>query len=108
MIHGQSIRKILNMTNAQEIIDVLRAQQSTLSAQFSVQRIGLFGSFARNEAKPGSDVDILVDLASPTFDHFMDLKFFLEDLLHASVDLVPSDALKPRLRPYVIREIIYA
>jgi len=96
------------MIKAQEIIGVLRAQQATLSAQFSVQKIGLFGSFARDEAKPDSDVDILVDLATPTFDHYMDLKFFLEDLLHVSVDLVPSEALKPRLRPYVMREVIYA
>ena len=96
------------MTNAQDILSILRAQRSTLSARFSVQTIGLFGSCARNEAKPGSDVDILIDLAEPTFDHYMDLKFFLEDLLHASVDLVLSEALRPRLRPYVMQEIIYA
>ena len=96
------------MKNSQDILNILRSQRATLKSRFSVQKIGLFGSCARNEAKSESDVDILVDLADPSFDHYMDLKFFLEDLLHASVDLVFSETLKPRLRPYIMQEIIYA
>lgn len=51
--------------------------RSELRERFSVTRIGVFGSFARGEERPDSDVDILVELAEPTFDHFMDLKFRL-------------------------------
>jgi predicted nucleotidyltransferase len=93
---------------AKEIIETLRLRTSDLAGRFSVRKIGLFGSCARAKARPGSDVDILVDMAEPTFDHYMDLKFFLEDLLHASVDLVLADTLKPRMRPYVMKEILYA
>ncbi len=96
------------MTNAQDILNILRSQRATLRTRFSVRKIGLFGSCARNEAKAESDVDILVDFADPSFDHYMDLKFFLEDLLHASVDLIFLETLKPRLRPYIMQEIIYA
>jgi hypothetical protein len=53
-------------------------------------------------------VDILVELAIPTFDHYMDLKFFLEDSLGRPVDLVLADSLKPRLKPIITREVAYA
>ncbi len=53
-------------------------------------------------------MDILVEFSGPaTFDGYMDLKFFLEDLLGCKVDLVTQKALKPRLRPYVAKDAIY-
>jgi hypothetical protein len=62
---------------------------------------------ARDEARPNSDLDLLVDFeVGPTFDSFMGLKFFLEDHLGQRVDLVTPDALKPRLRPVVEREAV--
>jgi predicted nucleotidyltransferase len=51
-----------------------------LSERFTVKRIGVFGSFARDDAGPESDVDIVVELVEPTFDHYMYLKFRLEDV----------------------------
>ena len=55
-----------------------------------------------------SDVDILVDFVEPTFDHYMDLKFFLEKLFGKGVDLVIADTVKGRLKPVIEREVIYA
>ena len=55
-----------------------------------------------------SDIDILVELSEPTFDHYMDLKFYLEDLLAAPVDLVLADCVKPRLQPIIAQEAVYA
>jgi len=77
---------------------------------YGVKRIGLFGSFVRNEQKRKSDVDILVEFKKEkiTFDNYMHLKFFLEDLLGHSVDLVIRDDLKPQLKPYILREVEYA
>jgi len=60
------------------------------------------------DANPNSDVDVLVEFDQPTFDHYMDLKFILEQLLGADVDLVIEDTVKPRLRTYISQEIIYA
>ncbi|MDT8335588.1 MAG: nucleotidyltransferase family protein [Desulfurivibrionaceae bacterium] len=79
-----------------------------LRERFSVTRIGVFGSFARGEARPDSDVDIIVELSEPTFDHYMDLKFHLENTLQRPVDLVMADAVKPRLKPIIEREALYA
>lgn len=76
--------------------------------QFGVKTLAYFGSIARDEARPDSDVDILVEFGEPvTFRRFMRLKFWLEDLLHCRVDLVTRAALKPRLRPSIEREAIY-
>jgi hypothetical protein len=62
---------------------------------------------ARDEAREDSDVDILVDFeVGPTFDSFFGLEFFLEDNLGRKVDLVTPDALKPRMRPVVEREVV--
>ena len=78
--------------------------------KYGVKRIGLFGSFIRNEQKEKSDVDILVEFKEgmKTFDNYMELKFFLEKLLGCKVDLVIYDALKPQIKPYIMREIEYA
>jgi predicted nucleotidyltransferase len=73
-----------------------------------VRRLGLFGSCARGEAGEGSDLDFVVDLENETFDAYMDLKEFLEDLFNCSVDLVLIGAIKPRLRETILGEAIYA
>ncbi len=92
--------------NREEIFQIIRKNQVALQG-FGVQRLGLFGSFARGEAGPSSDVDILVDLEKKTFDAYMGLKFFLEDVLGRSVDLVLTDSIKPRIRESILREAIY-
>jgi predicted nucleotidyltransferase len=53
-------------------------------------------------------VDILVDLKEPTFDNYMDLKFYLEEILNHPVDLVIHDTVKPRLKPIIEQEVVYA
>jgi hypothetical protein len=71
-------------------------------------KIGVFGSRVRGDARPDSDVDVLVTLARPSFDDYMEIKFYLEDLLGGRVDLVIEDGLKPLVRPYVMAEVVYA
>ena len=91
-----------------DILRVIREKQPELAARFTVRRIGVFGSFATDSASAESDVDILVEMAEPTFDHYMDLKFYLEELLNRSVDLVMAETVKPRLRPIIAKEVVYA
>jgi len=78
--------------------------------EYGVKRIGLFGSYVRNEQKRKSDVDILVEFEKEkiTFDNYMHLKFLLEDLFGRKVDLVILDDLKRQLKPYILREVEYA
>lgn len=73
-----------------------------------VRSIGLFGSAARGESAPTSDLDFLVELDHKTFDAYMDVKEFLEKIFGCDVDLVLADNLKPRLRDTILRETVYA
>jgi len=52
-------------------------------------------------------MDFLVEFESPSFDAYMDTKFFLEDLFQCKIDLVIESNLKPRLRPYILNEVVY-
>ncbi|EFI34834.1 DNA polymerase beta domain protein region [Desulfonatronospira thiodismutans ASO3-1] len=95
------------MEKKEEILFFLQEHRKELKERFSVRRIGLFGSVLNDAAETGSDVDILVELDQPTFDNYMDLKFFLEDAFGRSVDLVLADNLKPRLQPIISQEVTY-
>ena len=90
-----------------DAIAALRGYLPELKRNFGVRRVALFGSTARDEGRDDSDLDLLVDFeVGPTFDSFMGLKLFLEDHLGRRVDVVTSDALKPRLRTIVEREAV--
>jgi len=72
-----------------------------------VKSLRLFGSVARDEASPASDIDLLVEFEkTPTFSKYMKLKIYLEDLLGARVDLVTESGLRDRVRPYVEKDSI--
>jgi predicted nucleotidyltransferase len=92
--------------NRDEALSLLEAHRDDI-ASFGIRSLALFGSVARDEAGPESDVDVLVEFDDPlTFARYMNLKLYLEDLLGRRVDLIDALALKPRARPYVERELI--
>lgn len=93
--------------NREEILKKLEENRETIRG-FGVRRLGIFGSYARGEQTEGSDIDFLVQFEKKTFNNYMDLKFFLEELFGCPVDLVISDAVKPRLRKPIFEETIYA
>lgn len=76
--------------------------------KFGIESLAIFGSVATNETHPGSDVDVLVEfIGRPTFDNYMGLKLYLEELFGVSVDLaIPSD-LRPALRPGIEGEAVH-
>lgn len=93
--------------NRDEALAILSVNRAELEQRFGVRSIALFGSVARNEAGPDSDVDVLVELPSPaSFDLYMGLLERLEDLLAGPVDLVSVRGLRPGVWPYVQREMI--
>lgn len=77
---------------------------------YGIRKIGIFGSFARSSQGKKSDIDVLVEFypGKKNFDNYMELKFFLEKLFCRKVDLVIKDALKLRLKPYILNEVLYA
>jgi len=74
-----------------------------------VKKIGLFGSFVREEQGVESDVDLLVEFeqGKKTFDNFMRLSFFLEDLFKRRVELVTLESLSPYIGPHIVNEVEY-
>lgn len=88
-----------------EITEILQPAIPELKERYDVLHLDLFGSFARGDAKPDSDVDFVVTFAgAPTFSRFMGLKEDLEALLMRDVDLVTSTGLRPRIRKAVLAE----
>ena len=87
---------------------ILKAHKNKLKERFGVKEIGIFGSYARGEAKETSDIDILVDFYEvPSLFRFIELEEYLEELLGVRVDLVLKSALKPRISEHVMKEVIY-
>ena len=92
----------------QNILLTIQDNQKQIKA-FGVKKLGLFGSFVRNEQSTDSDIDILVEFepGQKTFDNFMQLAFLLEDLLERSVELVTPESLSPYIQPYIVQEVEY-
>jgi len=96
--------------NRQDVIDILRRNQDALRAR-GVLHAALFGSLARGEEHPGSDIDIVIDLAPDlAIDvyQYVGLKNYIEDLFPSPVDVVDRDTIKPLIRDSVIKESIFA
>jgi predicted nucleotidyltransferase len=89
------------------VLSKLRRNIRVIRRRFAVKGLSVFGSVARNEATHKSDIDVLVEFKDKaTFDLFMDLKFYLEDMLGAGVDLVTDEALRPEIRKAIEQEKI--
>ena len=91
-----------------EALKILKEHENDIKRRFGVKRIGIFGSHARGEEKATSDVDVLVEFEVPSFDNFMELAFFLEELFGREVDLVTTRGLSPHVAPFVEREVVWA
>ncbi|MET0397798.1 MAG: nucleotidyltransferase family protein [Longimicrobiaceae bacterium] len=89
----------------QQVVERLRAVREPILA-LGVRRIALFGSFVREEPRPDSDVDVLVefDPERKSFDTFMALADLLEDVLQRRVELVTTEALSPFIGPHILHE----
>ena len=94
------------MQTREDVLRRLKGHQQVMR-RLGVRRLGLFGSADRGENRPDSDLDFLVELERNSFDAYMDLKFFLEDLFQCRVDLVLADTIKPRLREGILKETEY-
>jgi len=94
---------------SQRILSTIAAHSDELKA-FGVKKIGLFGSYARDEYRQDSDIDILVDIKkeNKTLKNFLSLAYFLEKVLDAKVDLVSKDSLSPYIGPRILSSVKYA
>ncbi len=92
-----------------EAVLALIQQHDEQIRAFGVKRLGLFGSFVHGQQDKESDVDVLVEFepGRKTFDVFIHLALFLEDLLGRRVDLLTPESLSPYIGPYILGEVRY-
>ena len=92
----------------EQVLSLLQEHHHDMCA-FGVRRLGLFGSFVREQQGYESDVDMLVEFepGAKTFDAFMQLAFFLEALFGRRVELVTPESLSPYIGPHILREMTY-
>ena len=90
------------------ILEFLKTHKKEMKEKFGVTKIGLFGSYARNEATSDSDIDIAVEIESDnSFRSFFSLLYFLERGLDNKIDLGIEHSLKPIAKKNILKEIIY-
>ncbi|MEM4522917.1 MAG: nucleotidyltransferase family protein [Nitrososphaeria archaeon] len=95
------------MKSVNEIKEIIMEHRRELEEKFKVKNIAIFGSYARNEQRKTSDVDILVEFSEPVGLLFFHLADYLEEILGVKVDLLTVDGIKPNRRKYVMENIIY-
>src|SRR5438046_7705834 len=100
-------KSLMSRHSNQPILRMLGANEAKIKS-FGVKRLSLFGSSVRGEETPHSDLDFIVEFEKKSFDAYMDLKLFLEELFHRPVDLVLADGIKPKLRAAILRDAIHA
>ncbi|MFH1442116.1 MAG: nucleotidyltransferase family protein [Candidatus Omnitrophota bacterium] len=97
------------MVKINKIVETIHENNEEIR-NYGVKNIGVFGSFVRAAQSRKSDIDILVEFnrGEKVFDNYMDLKFYLEKLFRRRVDLVIKEAIKPRIKHQILKEVIYA
>ena len=104
MLYSDQMR---NKSAGKRIIRMLRAHSSYLRASYDVRRLGLFGSYARGQARKGSDLDILIEFNhAPSLLRFMRLEGELSKLTGTHVELVMKSVLKPNIGRHILKEVI--
>ena len=90
-------------------VEIIRDKKDEIIKRYGVEKIGVFGSVVRDDFSGESDVDVVVEFGAKqaTFDNYMNLKHFLEELLEREVDLVTADTIKSRIRDDVLEEVEY-
>lgn len=96
------------MKTRDEIEKTLRDHKVEMALKFHVGKIGIFGSYVRQEPREQSDLDLLVEFTRPVgFFEFMDLEEYIEELVGVKIDLVSVKGLKPNIGRNILNEVMY-
>lgn len=95
------------MLTKEDILTKLRELKPLLRSEYSVKEIGLFGSYASNSAKEGSDIDLLIELDKPIGWKYFSLEIYLEKILGCKIDLVTKSALRDRIKDDILSKVKY-
>jgi len=97
------------MKSIKRIQKILALHKDELRQRFKVKQIGIFGSYVKGRPKKRSDIDILIEFeqGGETFDNYMELKFFLEELFNAKIDLVMRNVLREEIKDDILSGVEY-
>jgi predicted nucleotidyltransferase len=98
----------VNIYTLETILEKLRAHTPELQRKYPVSRVGVFGSYARGEATPNSDIDIAVETTGPMGLNFIAMADEIEDFFGIKTDVVPLRSIKAQYLSYVQKDIVYA
>lgn len=98
----------INVFSKEDILGFLRKNKVFLKKEFDVDKIMLFGSYARGEARNDSDIDLLIESTKKSFEKSYKLKIFLEKNFNKDVDVIYSDSVHPFIMSFIKEEMIYA
>ena len=104
---GMTVQQLASAEPLEVFVTVLRAHKADLIERYDVRSLGVFGSYVRGEAKPDSDLDVLVEFSTPpTLFEYVRLQNELTDQLGIQVDLVMKSALKPMIGEQILEEVV--
>jgi len=99
---------ILENLMDREIRERLGKAKNYLGEKYRLSKIGVFGSYARGDEKPGSDIDILVEFSStPDLFEFFEIEEYLERVLDRKIDLVREKAIKKQMKDEIMKEVVF-
>ncbi len=92
-----------------DILEIIQKNKDKIKL-YGVKKLGVFGSFVRSGQISSSDIDFIVEFkeGKKSFDNYMGLKIFLEDLFHLTIDLVIKENIKPALKENILSSVVYA
>ena len=98
----------MKVNSKREILELISMNKQKILG-YGIQRIGLFGSFVRNENTDKSDIDFVIkfDIGKKNYDNFIHLSFFLSDLLERKIELMTEESLSPYLRENIMSGVEY-
>jgi len=99
----------MRAASSADVFSLVTAERTAIR-RLGVRRLGVFGSFARDAARPDSDLDVFVEFEAEkkTYDALFELGSLLEDRLGRRIDIVTTDSLSPHLGPRILGEVKYA
>jgi uncharacterized protein len=87
---------------------IIRDHKTLLRDRYNINRIGVFGSYARGDTHSGSDVDVLVEFSEPiSLIQLVSLENYLTDIVGLKVDVVPKDDIRKELKDTILKDAVF-